>query len=146
MAQTPPRPREWDVDLVAPIIENGQLVGHELDREACSQALMELDSILFRLGGAAVVAAKREEQDDGSWVTTGLRVSYQAFMPPTRRQEAPPAVPSQPEEPPAPPQPEPAVVSPEPAQPGPDEPGPPPVSVAAGTEPREEAELEPAGE
>jgi hypothetical protein len=143
-ATVPPRPREWEVDLVAPIIENGQLVGHELDRDACSQAFMELDAIIFRLGGAAIVAAKREEQDDGSWVTTGLRISHESFMPPPSRparQEAPPA----PVEPAPAPEPEgpPAI----PGQPGPDEVGPPPVSVTAGTEPREEeAELEPAAE
>lgn len=145
-----PRPREWEVDLVVPVTENGQVIGADIDRGACSDAFSELDAILFRLGGACVVAAKREETPDG-WVTTGLKISYESYMPPATVQQAPPEPANVPEVSPQPqgridPEPEPAIPEPpgpgpaEPAQPAADEVGPPPVSVSNGTE----AQLEPA--
>ena len=145
---TPPRPRTWEADFVVPIVDDGELVGHQLDREACSAVFMELDSILYRLGGAVLIAAKREEQADGTWVTTGVRVSYESWVPPVQRAPQPEAAQEAAPPPPAPEQPEPEDLPPaDPAQPAAGEPAPPPadaqVSALAGTEPREEAELEP---
>lgn len=134
-----PKPRQWETDLVEPIVEDGQVVGLTLDREASHQLFADIESVLFRMGGAVLIGAKREQQDDGSWVTTGYKVSVESFMPPTNR----PAVETPSPPPPAAPAP-PPVEEPEdehaPAaeyQPAKDEEGPPPVSALDGTEPRE---------
>jgi hypothetical protein len=134
-----PKPREWETNLVQPIVEGGQVVGLEVNRDESHQLFADLESILFRMGGACVVAAVREPQDDGSYVTTGYKVTTESFMPAVQRPQPqvnmglgpqPPAEAVEPTV--APPEPE---VEPEP--------GPPPVSATEGTE-VPEAELEPA--
>jgi hypothetical protein len=76
-----PKPREWETDLVQPVVENGEIVGLQIDREASHQLFADLESILFNMGGAALIGAKREPQDDGGYVTTGYKVSVESFMP-----------------------------------------------------------------
>lgn len=133
-----PKPREWETDLVEPIVENGVQVGVELNRDGSHQLFADIESILFRTGGACVIAAQREQLEDGTYVTTGYRVKLESFMPAVKRAPQHPQVNMglgpQPAEEPEP------ESAPEPEEDP--EPGPPPVSAAEGTTP--EAELEPA--
>jgi hypothetical protein len=81
-----PKPREWETDLVRPIVENGEMVAVDLDREASHQLFADVESILFRMGGAVLIGAKREQDEDGTWVTTGYKVSVESFMPAVAKQ------------------------------------------------------------
>lgn len=80
-----PKPREWEVELVEPVVEDGQVVGVQVDREGSHQLFADVEAILFRMGGAALIGAKREQLEDGTYVTTGYKVSVESFMPAVAR-------------------------------------------------------------
>lgn len=139
-----PKPRQWETDLVQPIMEDGAVVGLDLNRDDSHELFQDLESVLFRMGGAALIGAKREQLDDGTWVTVGYRVSVESFMPPVTRPTAETPSPTRPPAPVPVEEPEPEN-DPAPAadyQPAPDQAGPPPVSATDGTEPEPELALE----
>ena len=73
--------------------------GYLYDRDEMRSALIEVEAMLYRFGGAVTVAAVRSEVAPGRFEPDGLRFRYESFMPAQRRPE---------------PDPEPVVLEPEP--------------------------------
>lgn len=51
------------------------------DREEVRQTLLDLEAALFQLGGVMTMSAVRTELPDGTFVTTGVLMSYDSFVP-----------------------------------------------------------------
>jgi hypothetical protein len=80
--------REWTVD-VAQVDDNDEVY---LDRDAAVQALLEVGSILDRLGGGVVIVQDRVQVDADEFATGTLRIRWNSHVDtpkPQRRQPDP---------------------------------------------------------
>jgi hypothetical protein len=86
MAPTNPSERVWVVP-VGFVDENGQWIP---DVNALTTGLLELQGLLFRVGGVMQIATRRQEVAPERIETTALVFRWRSFVPVDRSQEAPP--------------------------------------------------------
>jgi hypothetical protein len=56
------------------------------DRDEVRTSLMDMEGALFQLGGVVVISALREEVEPGTYVTTGVLMTYESFTPAVSRE------------------------------------------------------------
>ena len=79
------KPRVWEIHRFDG--EGDEVLSEQEFRQQVADALMEVETIGHRVGGAFLSTPKRVEVAPDVWITVSWRIIWQSFAPGSQRQE-----------------------------------------------------------